>query len=224
MAELERRARLSSLGFDEGQGQSEPSWRSFTRAPLFSWRCSWFPLHSVLENSVTRCIPFCILHSTPNLLLTPLLSTLRLVPPQTPASVTPLVTSYLESEFAKLGSKNKLEVELLHDGKPWVADWRHWNYTAAMEATKVGVFPVSCLACYPLQDGWDVRTEEWGRDSFCPRPTVPVAFNQPFSVSDYFTHQLTEAPICSKSTTRRPTSRARAGRSPSRSPSRRRWA
>ncbi|KAJ7834379.1 hypothetical protein B0H14DRAFT_2798608 [Mycena olivaceomarginata] len=51
---------------------------------------------------------------------------IRLVPPQTPAS----------SEFAKLGSKNKLEVELLHDGKPWVADWRHWNYTAAMEATK----------------------------------------------------------------------------------------
>ncbi|KAJ7685640.1 hypothetical protein DFH06DRAFT_1264782 [Mycena polygramma] len=61
---------------------------------------------------------------------------IRLVPPQTPAAVEPLVVSYLESEFAKLGSKNKMEIELLHSGKPWVADWKHWNYTAAMKATE----------------------------------------------------------------------------------------
>ncbi|KAJ6603299.1 hypothetical protein DFH09DRAFT_1124141 [Mycena vulgaris] len=61
---------------------------------------------------------------------------IRLVPPQTPAAVEPLVVSYLESEFAKLGSKNKMELEMLHSGKPWVADWKHWNYTAAIKATE----------------------------------------------------------------------------------------
>ncbi|KAJ7035849.1 hypothetical protein C8F04DRAFT_1096925 [Mycena alexandri] len=62
---------------------------------------------------------------------------IRLVPPQTPDAVEPLVKSYLESEFAKLGSKNKMDVELLHSGKPWVADWKHWNYTAAIKATEL---------------------------------------------------------------------------------------
>ncbi|KAJ6477953.1 CNDP dipeptidase [Mycena vulgaris] len=62
---------------------------------------------------------------------------IRLVPPQTPDNVEPLVVSYLESEFAKLGSKSKMHLELLHSGKPWVADWKHWNYTAAIKATEV---------------------------------------------------------------------------------------
>ncbi|EPQ54997.1 CNDP dipeptidase [Gloeophyllum trabeum ATCC 11539] len=61
---------------------------------------------------------------------------IRLVPPQTPEKVNPLVHKYLESEFAKLNSKNKLEVECLHDGKPWVADFKHWNYEAAIKATQ----------------------------------------------------------------------------------------
>ncbi|KAJ6545628.1 hypothetical protein B0H19DRAFT_285850 [Mycena capillaripes] len=61
---------------------------------------------------------------------------IRLVPPQTPAAVEPLVVQYLESEFAKLGSKTRMEVELLHSGKPWMADWKHWNYTAAIKATE----------------------------------------------------------------------------------------
>jgi len=61
---------------------------------------------------------------------------IRLVPPQTPAAVTPLVIAHLESAFATLGSKNSLQIELLHDGKPWVADWKHWNYTAAIKATE----------------------------------------------------------------------------------------
>lgn len=29
------------------------------------------------------------------------------------------------------------ELELLHSGKPWMADWKHWNYAAAIRATKV---------------------------------------------------------------------------------------
>ncbi|KAF9224708.1 CNDP dipeptidase [Gyrodon lividus] len=59
---------------------------------------------------------------------------LRLVPPQTPEAVIPLVTQYIESEFAKLNSKSKMTVEYLHGGKPWVADVNHWNFEAAKKA------------------------------------------------------------------------------------------
>jgi len=61
---------------------------------------------------------------------------IRLVPPQTPDTVAPLVVQYLEAEFAKLNSKNKLRVYLEHGGKPWVANIKHWNYEAAIKATQ----------------------------------------------------------------------------------------
>jgi len=61
---------------------------------------------------------------------------IRLVPDQTPQNVDPLVIKYLEDEFAKLGSKNKMTIENLHGGKPWVADPKHWNYVAAAKATE----------------------------------------------------------------------------------------
>ena len=47
------------------------------------------------------------------------------------------MTSYIESEFAKLNSKSTLTIENLHGGKPWVADHTHWNFEAAKRATKV---------------------------------------------------------------------------------------
>ena len=59
------------------------------------------------------------------------------MPPQTPEMVDPLVKAYIESEFAKLNTKNKLTLEDLHGGKPWVADYKHWNYEAAKRATEV---------------------------------------------------------------------------------------
>jgi Cys-Gly metallodipeptidase DUG1 len=65
---------------------------------------------------------------------------IRLVPPQTPDAVDPLVIAHLEKAFAALGSKNKLVIENLHGGKPWIADHRHWNFEAAKKATKVGLF------------------------------------------------------------------------------------
>ena len=61
----------------------------------------------------------------------------RLVPDQTPDAVDPLVIKYVTDEFTKLGSKNKMTIENLHGGKPWVADTNHWNYQAAKIATKV---------------------------------------------------------------------------------------
>lgn len=43
---------------------------------------------------------------------------------------------YIKAEFAKLNSKNTLTFDAGHGGKPWVADWKHWNYTAAAKATE----------------------------------------------------------------------------------------
>ena len=63
----------------------------------------------------------------------------RLVPPQTPENVDPLVYKYLDAEFKKLKSKNTLVVEQLHGGKPWVENHKHWNYEAAKRATEVNV-------------------------------------------------------------------------------------
>lgn len=61
---------------------------------------------------------------------------LRLVPDQTPEKIAPLVQSFVEAEFAKLNTRNKLDLEDLHGGKPWVTDPNHWNYRAAIKATE----------------------------------------------------------------------------------------
>lgn len=61
---------------------------------------------------------------------------LRLVPPQTPENVNPLVIKYVEEQFKTLKSKNKLEITAMHGGKPWVEDFKHWNYVAAAKATE----------------------------------------------------------------------------------------
>lgn len=60
----------------------------------------------------------------------------RLVPDMVPVDVDRLVIDYVRSCFAQLGSKNKIEVESLHSGKPWMADPNHWNYAAAAKATE----------------------------------------------------------------------------------------
>ncbi|KAG5644004.1 hypothetical protein DXG03_009219 [Asterophora parasitica] len=65
---------------------------------------------------------------------------IRLVPPQTPELVEPLVKTYLEAEFAKLNSKNTFSLENLHGGKPWIADINHWNFEAAKAATRASMF------------------------------------------------------------------------------------
>ncbi|KDQ12420.1 hypothetical protein BOTBODRAFT_34393 [Botryobasidium botryosum FD-172 SS1] len=67
---------------------------------------------------------------------------LRLVPNLTPENVDGLVIKYLKDEFAKLDSKNTLNVESLHGGKPWIADPNHWNYVAAIKATET-IYKVS---------------------------------------------------------------------------------
>lgn len=61
---------------------------------------------------------------------------IRLVPNLLPEQVAELCKGYLESEFAKLGSKNTLTIETLSGGKPWVSNIDHWNYQCGIRATE----------------------------------------------------------------------------------------
>lgn len=44
---------------------------------------------------------------------------------------------YVEGEFAKIGTRNKLVFETLDGAEAWVACYKHWNYQAAIKATEV---------------------------------------------------------------------------------------
>ncbi|CAG8623810.1 9488_t:CDS:10 [Paraglomus occultum] len=61
---------------------------------------------------------------------------IRSVPNMDPERITELVTKYLNDEFAKLGTKNKMTVECIHAAKSWVSSPDHWNYVAAAKATE----------------------------------------------------------------------------------------
>ncbi|KAJ1555051.1 hypothetical protein HK096_009828 [Nowakowskiella sp. JEL0078] len=62
---------------------------------------------------------------------------IRTVPDQEPDQITELVKSFIQSEFSKLGSKNKISVECGHAGKSWVSDVEHWNFRAAAKAVEI---------------------------------------------------------------------------------------
>jgi Cys-Gly metallodipeptidase DUG1 len=68
---------------------------------------------------------------------------IRTVPNMESSAVTKLVTDYINAQFAKLKTKNTLEVSLMHDGKWWVASPNHWNFSAASKAVQqvFGVTP-----------------------------------------------------------------------------------
>ena len=61
---------------------------------------------------------------------------IRTVPNMESDDVDKLVFKYIKSEFAKLNSKNTLNVWLQHAGKWWVASPKHWNFSAATKAVK----------------------------------------------------------------------------------------
>jgi hypothetical protein len=61
-----------------------------------------------------------------------------LVPNQDPEKIGQLVTNYINSEFEKLNSPNKLSVVMPNAGKPWVADPTDPNFTAGKKAMKSG--------------------------------------------------------------------------------------
>lgn len=59
------------------------------------------------------------------------------MPPQNPDDIRAKVEKYLKEEFEKLHTKCTMKIEYLHGGIPWVADYKHWNYQAAKNATEV---------------------------------------------------------------------------------------
>ena len=61
---------------------------------------------------------------------------IRTVPDMESEKVTEAVIKYIKQLHAKLGSKNKLDISLQHDGKWWVASPSHWNFNAAAKAVK----------------------------------------------------------------------------------------
>jgi Cys-Gly metallodipeptidase DUG1 len=61
---------------------------------------------------------------------------IRTVPNMESEDVDRLVYKYVNEQFAKLKSKNKMNVYLQHTGKWWVASPKHWNFTAAGKAVE----------------------------------------------------------------------------------------
>lgn len=59
---------------------------------------------------------------------------LRLVPEQTAQEVAEALTSFLEEQFEKLGSKNQLTVAIDHKAEPWLGDYNNQIYQTLEEA------------------------------------------------------------------------------------------
>ena len=84
---------------------------------------------------------------------------IRTVPNMESKKVDEYVFKFVEDEFKKLGSKNKMEVSLMHTGDWWVSSPKHWNFSAAAKAVK-NVFGVK-----------PELTREGGRYSPVPPPS-----------------------------------------------------
>ena len=61
---------------------------------------------------------------------------IRTVPNMESKEVTELVYKFIKAEFAKLDSKNTLDIQLIHDGRWWKASPTHWNFSAASKAVQ----------------------------------------------------------------------------------------
>lgn len=61
---------------------------------------------------------------------------IRTVPNMELEDVDKLVFAHLDREWAKLGSNNTFNRELMHAGKWWVASPKHWNFEAASKAVQ----------------------------------------------------------------------------------------
>jgi len=79
---------------------------------------------------------------------------LRLVDPQTPDIIRPLVENFLDAEFAKLKSKNTMDVKFEVGILPWVGEKNHWNFQAADAATRT-VHGISLAPDYTREGGSD---------------------------------------------------------------------
>lgn len=62
---------------------------------------------------------------------------IRTVPNMDIAKTNDCVAKYVQDQFAKLKSKNSMQVFPQHSGKWWLASPRHWNFEAASKATQL---------------------------------------------------------------------------------------
>jgi acetylornithine deacetylase/succinyl-diaminopimelate desuccinylase-like protein len=62
---------------------------------------------------------------------------LRLVPDQDPKEIKAAMDAHLQTEFAKLGSPNKMSLTELHGAKAWLTDVKHPNFEAAAKAIEI---------------------------------------------------------------------------------------
>ncbi|ODM91535.1 Cytosolic non-specific dipeptidase [Orchesella cincta] len=69
---------------------------------------------------------------------------IRLVANQEPDKIGKIVKSYLETKWEQRGSPNKMVVSMGHGGRPFISDYNHPNYVAAVKATEFvyGVKPI----------------------------------------------------------------------------------
>lgn len=61
---------------------------------------------------------------------------IRTVPDMDSTKVEKLVRKYIETKFASLQSKNDLALSCVHQSDWFFEDASHWNYRAAVSATK----------------------------------------------------------------------------------------
>jgi hypothetical protein len=75
---------------------------------------------------------------------------IRLVPDMTTAKVTECVLKYVKEEFAKIDTKCKMSVEMVHGGEPWMAD-PNVSILFAIFSARLGVLTWSLVRPAALQ-------------------------------------------------------------------------
>lgn len=127
---------------------------------------------------------------------------IRTVPDMESEHVNRLVFKHVRAEFAKLQSKNTLELSLQHDGKWWVASPKHWNFTAAAKAVEHvwGVKPD-----LTREGGRSVTFHSFGvlrcyaglyMDSFFANRLIEVEERHPLTISFPYLHPFHLAGRC----------------------------
>jgi Cys-Gly metallodipeptidase DUG1 len=56
---------------------------------------------------------------------------------ENPDNISPLVEKFINEEFKKLNSKNKITIKFIGKAQPWLADYTNANFQAGAGATEV---------------------------------------------------------------------------------------
>ncbi|XP_046592015.1 cytosolic non-specific dipeptidase-like [Neodiprion lecontei] len=104
---------------------------SLSQSLMHAWRYPSFNLHYV--NTVPPC-------ECPVNLKIPKTAqarfSIRIVPDQTPEKVCRLICDHLNNVLKLRNSPNRARLRMEDSLRPWIADYRHWNYEAAKLASR----------------------------------------------------------------------------------------